>query len=125
MMKAVRSTGNRTTELRFISILRDNQMKGWRRKSRIYGKPDFVFGKKKIAIFIDGCFWHGHSCRNLTPASNVQFWKSKLERTRNRDKVVNATLKKMGWMVLRIWECQLKDENEVKGFIKGLKNAIL
>jgi DNA mismatch endonuclease (patch repair protein) len=72
------------------------------------GKPDFVFPKKKIALFADGCFWHGHDCRGLKPASNVEYWTAKIARNKKRDKEVAKELKKKGWIVARIWECEIK-----------------
>ena len=62
-MSAVKGSGNKSTELLFAKLLRAKKIKGWRRNQKIYGKPDFVFPKKKIVIFIDGCFWHG--CKNI------------------------------------------------------------
>lgn len=59
IMAAVRSTGNRTTELRLASILRANGITGWRRHQPLPGKPDFVFRRERLAVFADGCFWHG------------------------------------------------------------------
>jgi len=123
IMKAVRSTGNRTTEMKFALILRRNRIKGWRRKSQICGKPDFVFRKQKIAVFVDGCFWHGHTCRNLSPTTNIQFWRDKIENVRRRDRSVNRSLKKLGWTVCRIWECQLDEKRKIKRVIDGLKRT--
>ncbi|NLO57939.1 MAG: hypothetical protein GX110_04270 [Synergistaceae bacterium] len=65
IMRKVRSKGNRSTELRIMKLFKNNEIKGWRRNYDIVGHPDFVFLKKKVAIFVDGCFWHGHNCRNI------------------------------------------------------------
>ncbi len=118
IMRAVKSKGNRTTELQFISILREYHIKGWRRHYAILGNPDFVFVKQKIAVFVDGCFWHGHSCRNLTPSTNVRYWKLKIKRNKIRDVTVRNGLKKRGWGVCRIWECELRNERSVGKFMK-------
>jgi DNA mismatch endonuclease (patch repair protein) len=82
---------------------------GWRmHPAEIAGKPDFVFLKKKIAIFVDGCFWHGcRACRNI-PRSNRSFWESKIEKNKRRDRKISRRLKKSGWQVLRFWEHDLK-----------------
>ena len=64
IMWQVKSGGNKSTELKLINLFKGYRIKGWRRNYKIYGKPDFVSPKKKVAIFVDGCFWHGHNCRN-------------------------------------------------------------
>lgn len=109
IMRAVKSRGNKSTELRFISILRNFKITGWRRNYKITGNPDFVFPNKKLAIFIDGCFWHGHNCRNLNPSSNKKYWQQKIGRNRARDRFVNKSLSGLEWKVIRIWECEIKE----------------
>lgn len=64
IMKKVASKGNKSTELKLITLFKENNIKGWRRQYPVKGHPDFVFLKQKVAIFVDGCFWHGHDCRN-------------------------------------------------------------
>ena len=76
------------------------------------GHPDFVFLKQKIAIFVDGCFWHGHDCRNTRPENNSDYWQQKRERNIKHDQEVTAMFEARGWIVLRIWECELKKKNE-------------
>ena len=79
----------------------------------ITGKPDIVFPKKKIAIFIHGCFWHLHGCKYSTmPKSNKQFWENKLNRNKIRDKIVESRLNDEGWNIYTVWECELKDNRE-------------
>ncbi len=70
----------------------------------IYGKPDFANKKEKIAVFVDGCFWHRCPKHYVAPKSNVGYWNAKIDRNVKRDKAVNAFLKKEGWKVVRIWE---------------------
>ena len=108
IMRAVKSNKNSSTELRLVELFKKNNITGWRRNYRIFGKPDFVFQKNKIAIFVDGCFWHGHDCRNTTPSSNKDYWKKKIDRNKKRDIQVNSHLIEIGWIVLRFWECDLK-----------------
>ena len=120
VMSRVKSNKNKTTELKLISVFKTYSIKGWRRNYKIRGKPDCVFHDKRVAIFTDGCFWHGHDCRNLTPKDNADFWKNKIEENKNRDTKTNKYLKKLGWKVIRIWECELKDKN-IKNLIKKLK----
>lgn len=75
----------------------------------ITGKPDIVFRRKKIAVFIDSDFWHGHPKRCIMPQTNVEYWKNKISRNRKRDKEVNCILKKDGWGVIRLWEYDVKN----------------
>lgn len=76
------------------------------------GKPDIVLPKYKIAIFIHGCFWHGHSCRrgNL-PSSNRQFWESKISQNISRDEDVVQKLQDLGWKVIIIWQCEIQNSS--------------
>lgn len=107
VMRSVKSSKNKSTELKLISIFKKYSIKGWRRNYKIFGKPDFVFLNKKIAIFTDGCFWHGHNCRNTKPKNNFEYWSRKIKRNKERDLEVSKHLKKLGWSVIRIWECEL------------------
>ena len=72
------------------------------------GTPDIVLRKYGIVIFIHGCFWHGHEVDGHIPHSNVDFWRKKIERNKQRDEHNKEALKKMGWKVMTVWECQLK-----------------
>lgn len=76
------------------------------------GTPDLVFPSRRKIIFIHGCFWHGHACRagRKSPRSNVLYWTRKLKRNRDRDCRVQAQLKRLGWKVLKIWECQIRGD---------------
>ena len=74
----------------------------------ITGKPDLVFPKEKLAIFINGCFWHMHGCRlSVIPETRRDFWKDKLERNRERDARVSALLTSRSWTVFTLWECEI------------------
>ena len=112
IMSKVRSKGNKSTELRLIKLLKENGITRWRRNYPVDGHPDLVFMKQRIAIFIDGCFWHGHDCRNTRPSDNAEYWQKKRERNMKRDIKVTGLFEKRGWRVLRIWECELKKPNE-------------
>ena len=79
----------------------------YRLKSELIGKPDIVFISKKIAIFIDGCFWHGCPEHYSRPKSNIDFWSEKIRKNIKRDKYVNDVLKSQGWLVLRFWEHEI------------------
>lgn len=111
IMRQVKSKKNKSTELRLIEIFKRNGITGWRRNYPVKGHPDFVFLKKKIAIFVDGCFWHGHDCRNTRPADHHEYWKKKRERNIRHDSEVTAMFETRGWIVLRIWECELKEKS--------------
>src|SRR5260370_11898404 len=78
LMSRVRSKRNATTELKLLSLLRLARLSGWRREFPLRGSPDFVFPKVRLAVFVDGCFWHGHTCgRNLPPKRQASLWQGK------------------------------------------------
>jgi len=108
LMSRVRSTGNATTEKRLASLLRAAGVAGWRRHQPLPGHPDFVWNKTKVAVFVDGCFWHSHDCgRNVTPRTNAIAWRNKIKRNQARDRWTNRVLRQLGWRVVRVWECRL------------------
>ena len=111
IMKKVKPAGNKTTELQMIKAFEDFKISGWRRHYDVKGHPDFVFPKKRIAIFVDGCFWHGHDCRNTRPVNNKEFWDKKRNRNIQHDKEITLRFENRGWTVIRIWECELKKKN--------------
>ena len=108
VMAAVRSNGNKATELKLASILRKNAITGWRRRAALLGKPDFVFPRERVAVFVDGCFWHGCRWHCRMPQSNRPYWQSKITRNISRDRTVKARLREARWRVMRIWEHSLK-----------------
>ena len=110
VMARVRSRGNAATELRLIAIFRSHGITGWRRNRPVFGKPDFVFPVERVAVFVDGCFWHGCPRHYNAPASHAAFWRRKLVANRTRDRLVTRTLTRAGWKVLRIWEHALKGD---------------
>ena len=111
-MARIRGAGNRSTEMRLIAFMRSHGINGWRRGFNLPGKPDFVFPRLKITVFVDGCFWHGCPLHATAPKQNAQFWREKLSRNQARDRLVNRTLRARGWIVLRIWEHELARRNE-------------
>jgi len=113
IMRNVKSNRNKSTELKLIKIFKDNHITGWRRNFKLFGKPDIVFPKLRLVIFLDGCFWHGHNCRNTTPKQNSEYWTAKIKRNITRDEVVTETLTNKKWNVIRIWECNLKSSSEI------------
>ncbi|MDE5557309.1 MAG: very short patch repair endonuclease [Ruminococcus sp.] len=110
IMSKVRSKKNKSTELKLIQIFKENNIHGWRRNYNVKGHPDFVFLEKRIAVFVDGCFWHGHDCRNTRPKDNQEYWTKKRERNMKHDREITEYFENRGWTVIRIWECELKKE---------------
>lgn len=79
-------------------------------RSDLPGSPDFVLPKHAVAVFVHGCFWHGHGCRrSKLPQSNEEFWKSKIGKNRVRDRKARRALAKLGWRVVTLWQCELSD----------------
>ena len=101
----------RSSIIKLIQVFAENGITGWRRNYQVKGHPDFVFPKRKIAVFVDGCFWHGHDCRNTRPSDNQEYWQKKRERNIQHDLEVTELFEKRGWTVIRIWECELKKKN--------------
>lgn len=90
-------------------LFRKHRVTGWRRNQPVFGKPDFVFPNARVAVFVDGCFWHACPQHANMPANNRAFWKKKLTGNKSRDRVVNRTLRREGWRVMRVWEHELTE----------------
>lgn len=114
LMSRVRSAGNKTTEIALIKLFQCYGITGWRRNIKLFGKPDFVFPKLKLALFVDGCFWHGCPKHKSQPSTNQAFWSKKLEANVIRDRLVSRTLRKNGWRVVRVWQHELSKGNEAR-----------
>lgn len=114
LMSRVRSSGNELTELALVRIFRQHGVSGWRRGFPLFGKPDFVFVRERLVVFVDGCFWHGCPRHGTTPSTNSPFWERKLARNRARDRLVNRKLGEKGWRVLRVWQHELSLKNEAR-----------
>lgn len=108
LMALIRGRGNASTELRLAAAFRAAGIRGWRRGSRLPGRPDFVFLAARLAVFTDGCFWHGCPRHHRLPRTRRAFWRGKVEGNRRRDRRVDGELRAMGWAVLRIWEHDLR-----------------
>jgi len=138
VMALIRSRGNARTEVALVRVLRALGITGWRRHvqirvpnigmrrggsdakssaQRAVGwlkvRPDFVFRGRRVAVFVDGCFWHGCPRHATRPKQNGAFWREKLEGNRNRDRRVNRALRRAGWRVVRIWEHEMKSPERV------------
>ena len=107
VMSRIRGRGNKDTELALAKLFRAHRITGWRRSQPVFGKPDFVFPKLKLAIFVDGCFWHGCPKHATKPKNNRTFWRRKFSANKARDQIVTRTLRRAGWRVLRVWEHEL------------------
>jgi DNA mismatch endonuclease (patch repair protein) len=123
LMSRIRSKGNFTTERRMATLLRSTGLSGWRRHFPIDGHPDFAWPHDKVALFVDGCFWHGHNCnRNLSPKTNADVWAEKIKHTRARDLRTRRRLHSQGWHVLRVWECQITSQRH--NFLAKISNLL-
>lgn len=120
IMAQVRSDGNRSTETRLIAVLRENGITGWRRRYPLVGKPDFVFPKARVAVFVDGCFWHGHPTKCRIPKAHRIYWKRKIARNVARDRQVTQTLREKDWKVVRIWEDTVQTQSTIRRLRKAL-----
>ena len=124
VMSKIRGSGNRSTELKAIALFRQGEIHGWRRGKPLPGRPDFCFPVQRLAVFIDGCFWHGCPRHYREPGSNVIFWRSKIARNRSRDREVTRLLRKSGWRVIRFWEHDLRGTRARAGAISRLMKAL-
>ena len=123
VMSRIRGKGNRDTELAMIRLMRKHHISGWRRNYDLFGKPDFVFPKQRVALFVDGCFWHMCPKHFNMPQNNKAFWEKKLLGNKMRDRVVSRTLRLEHWKVVRIWEHELATPEQVVNKLgKALKD---
>ena len=104
VMSRIRGHGNKDTELALVKVFRVHRITGWRRNQTHFGKPDFVFPRLRVAVFVGGCFWHGCPEHATMPRNNRTFWAKKLAANKARDRLVSRTLRSAGWRVVRIWE---------------------
>jgi DNA mismatch endonuclease, patch repair protein len=133
VMSRIRGRGNKDTELALVRLLRAYKISGWRRHARVAVagsrsrverrkrlnpqlsvRPDFVFLKLRTVMFVDGCFWHGCPKHATKPENNRAFWRRTFSVNKKRDGIVNRTLRKAGWRVLRIWEHELARKHDAR-----------
>ena len=122
IMSSVRSK-NTKPEMYVRSMLHNNGLRFRLHRKDLPGSPDIVLSGFKTAIFVNGCFWHGHGCpKGRRPASNRDFWNEKLDQTLRRDEENHAALRNMGWRVIIIWECEIVNATEkIVGELKRAK----
>lgn len=115
VMSRIRGRGNKATEVFLAKLFRRQGIAGWRRHSRLPGTPDFAFRSKHVAVFVDGCFWHGcKPCsKGRAPAHNAPYWAAKLVANKKRDQRAGRKLRTMGWKVVRIWEHTLEKHPDI------------
>ena len=111
IMSKVRSKGNRSTELRLISLFKSAGIKGWRRCFPLPGSPDFVFPGERVCVFVDGCFWHGCPKHCRLPKTRRPYWIAKIARNSARDKQTARILRRSGWTIIRVWEHEIAKNN--------------
>ena len=154
LMATIRSSGNKDTELALVWVFRAHGITGWRRQVQIRSaergtrnkravrspansfrtprsefrvftvRPDFVFPKLRLAVFVDGCFWHACPRHTTKPRNNAAFWRKKFAANKARDRLVTRTLRKAGWRVLRIWEHELARKREAR-LVKRINHALV
>ena len=152
VMSRIRGHGNKDTELALIRVFRAQRITGWRRQlpiniGRSRGneaqtsgaprtqkirassrrllrvRPDFVFSKLKLAVFVDGCFWHSCPLHATKPRHNAAFWRRKLGSNKARDLLVRRVLQREGWRVLRLWEHELARKREAR-LVRRIQKAL-
>jgi DNA mismatch endonuclease (patch repair protein) len=103
---------NSSAELRVRRLLTRMGLRYRLHRKDLPGSPDVAFGPRKVALFVHGCFWHGHDCPRgaRAPKTNAAYWSAKIGRNRVRDAAAQAALIARGWSPLIVWECELKDE---------------
>jgi len=116
---------NTKPELLVRSILHKMGYRFRLHRNDLPGKPDITLPKYKKVIFVHGCFWHGHAdcSRSKRPTTNIKFWRDKLDKNIERDKTLENDLKALGWKVLVVWSCEVKDpvrlKNKLLSFLEG------
>jgi len=94
-------------------------------RDRMYGKPDYVHLKERIVVFMQGCFWHACPIHYREPKTSILFWRKKVKRNQERDKEVDKYYEDRGWLVLRIWEHDVKDEKRLDHFLRFVEAVTL
>jgi DNA mismatch endonuclease, patch repair protein len=124
-MSAIKGKNNKSTEMRLkMALIRDGFSGFVLHEKLLSGKPDIYFRDRKLAIFIDGCYWHGCPKCGHIPKTRTEFWKAKIERNITRDNSNRAKLRKIGIKPLRFWEHQLKKKEDLKKVINKITKAL-
>jgi DNA mismatch endonuclease (patch repair protein) len=122
-MRSVKAFGNKSTERRFRAALVSRGISGWVVNPRnVTGRPDFFFPMEKVALYIDGCFWHGCAKCGHIPKNNRDFWRTKIIGNRLRDRRTTRSVQSEGITVVRFWEHEVKDN--IRNCLDRLENFI-
>jgi DNA mismatch endonuclease (patch repair protein) len=98
-------------------------VRGYRKHWQVDGRPDFSWPGLKVAVFVDGCFWHGCTRCKYLPRSRVRFWRDKIETNTRRDRRVSSRLRRAGWTVIRVRECAVRRESALRKIVRAVKKA--
>lgn len=121
-MAKVKATGNKSTEAAVEAILRAAKITGWRRHPKnILGRPDFYFPTSKLALFVDGCFWHACPTCGRIPKTRTAFWQEKIDSNRRRDQRTRRSLRSLGYRVFRVWEHDVDKRTWLRRLERTLK----
>ncbi len=123
-MSAIRGKHNHTTEVRFRMALIRSALRGWVTHVDLPGKPDFYFPAANLAVFLDGCFWHGCKHCGHIPKTNSLFWGKKIELTQIRDRKNSRELRKRGLVVIRVWEHSLRNPKELQTILEKIQSLL-
>lgn len=124
-MSAVKSKNNLSTERLLRMELVRSRIRGWITHANLPGKPDIYFPKQKVAIFLDGCFWHGCSRCGHVPKTNTLFWETKIKRNRQRDQKNARLLRGQGVLVIRAWEHSLRRSRDLALLLDRITEATM
>lgn len=124
-MRAVRGSGTHPERV-VRSYLHRAGLRFGRRSTRLPGSPDVLLPRYRTAVFVNGCFWHGHEgCRRgRPPKSNTDWWVEKVRRNRERDARVERQLKEQGWRVIWVWECQVLKPSALEELVKSIRGDL-
>src|SRR5260221_11784089 len=123
-MAAVKGKHNSSTERAFAMALVRAGIQDWRMQAKLTGRPDVYFDHQRLAVFLDGCFWHGCPRCGHFPKTNSKFWCAKIKRNKARDLKNNEILRRAGISVVRLWECSLKNETVRKKTIEKIRQWV-
>lgn len=120
-MRAVKSRDT-VPEKRVRSALHAMGLRFRLHRADLPGRPDVALPRRRLAIFVHGCFWHGHDCRRgaRPPKANAAYWRAKIDRNRDRDRAAAQALAALGWRVAIIWECEIRDEAALRARLAAL-----
>lgn len=120
-MRAVKSK-NTKPEMTVRKLIHGMGYKFRLHRKDLPGSPDLVFPSRRLALFVHGCFWHGHDCRRgaRTPKANIEYWTAKVGRNRDRDAKAIRALSNLGWRSGVVWECELRELEDLRAKLVGI-----